>query len=192
MKILEYLSSVAIPFSILLIIVYGLVEKKKVFDTFLDGAKEGIEIVIKIFPSLIGLFVAIGALRSSGILDVIIEAISPIINLLKIPKEIMPLALLRPISGSASMAVATDIMKTNGVDSIIGKIASTIMGSTETTLYTIAIYTGVVKIKKTRGILVAALIGDMVRNASICRNLANFVVKFLLTILGNCCRIKST
>lgn len=167
MKIIEYLSSVAIPFSILLIIVYGLVEKKKVFDAFLDGAKEGIEIVLKIFPSLIGLFVAIGALRSSGILDVIINFISPITNLLKIPTQIMPLALLRPISGSASMAVATDIMRANGVDSTIGIIASTIMGSTETTLYTIAIYTGVVKIRKTRGILLAALIGDIVRNTSI-------------------------
>ena len=185
MQIVQYLSSVAIPFSILLILVYGLVEKNKVFDTFLDGAKEGIEIVLKIFPSLIGLFVAIGALRSSGILDVIIQAINPITKLFEIPTQIMPLAMLRPISGSASMAVATDIMKTNGVDTIIGKIASTIMGSTETTLYTIAIYTGVVKIKKNRFVLLAALIGDIVRNASICHNLEIYVVIILLTILGN-------
>lgn len=156
------LSSVAIPFSIVFIITYGLIEKNKVFDTFLEGAKEGIEIVLKIFPSLIGLFVAIGALRASGILDLIIKTLSPVLNLFKIPAEIMPLAMLRPISGSASMAVATDIMKANGVDSLIGQIVSTIMGSTETTLYTIAIYTGIVKIKKTRGILIAALIGDVV------------------------------
>lgn len=191
MQIVQYLSSIAIPFSIFIILIYGLVEKNKVFDTFLDGAKEGMEIVIKIFPSLIGLFVAIGALRSSGILDVIINAITPITDFLKVPKQIMPLAMLRPISGSASMAVATDIMKANGVDTIIGKIASTIMGSTETTLYTIAIYTGVVKIKKTRFVLLAALIGDIVRNASLCRNLENYVVKILLTFLGNSYRIKS-
>ena len=185
----SYLSNVAIPFSIILIIVYGLIEKNKVFDTFLDGAKEGMEIVIKIFPSLIGLFVAIGALRASGILDLLINLISPFLKIFNIPAQIMPLALLRPISGSASMAVATDIMNVNGVDSLIGKMASTIMGSTETTLYTIAIYTGVVKIKKTRGILVAALLGDIVRNADFCNGLSNFVENFLLTILGNYCRI---
>lgn len=162
MEIIQYLSNLAIPFSILIILIYGLIERNKVFDTFLDGAKEGMEIVLKIFPSLIGLFVAIGALRTSGILDIIIKAISPIIKLLEIPTQIMPLAILRPISGSASLAIATDIIKVNGVDTLIGKIASTIMGSTETTLYTIAIYTGVVKIKKTRFVLIAALIGDMV------------------------------
>ena len=162
MQIVQYVSSLAIHFSILMILVYGLLEKTKVFDTFLEGAKEGIEIVIKIFPSLIGLFVAIGALRSSGILDLIVQAISPLLQILKIPSEIMPLALLRPISGSASMAVATDLMQQYGVDTFIGNIVSTIMGSTETTLYTIAIYTGVVKIKKTRFVLGAALIGDIV------------------------------
>lgn len=98
MTAINYLSNLAIPFTILIIVVYGLIEKNKVFDTFLDGAKEGIEIVVKIFPTLIGLFVAIGALRYSGILDFIIKIISPIINFLGMPKEIMPLAILRPIS----------------------------------------------------------------------------------------------
>ena len=124
--------------------------------------KEGIKIVYNIFPTLIGLFVAVGALRNSGILDLIINLISPIINYLKIPKEIMPLAILRPISGSAAMAIATDIMNNYGVDSKIGYITSVIMGSTETTLYTIAVYTSCIKIKNTRGILFAALIGDIV------------------------------
>ncbi len=191
MKIIEYLSSVAIPASISLIFIYGLIEKKKVFDIFLDGSKEGIKIVLKIFPSLIGLFVSIGVLRSSGILDLIIKFIFPLTNILNIPSQIMPLALLRPISGSASMAIATDIMKSYGVDSQIGKIASTIMGSTETTLYTIAIYTGVVKIKKTRFVLLAALIGDAVRNTGICHYLANFVVEFLLTFVAKCIKMSS-
>ena len=111
---------------------------------------------------MVGLFVAIGALRSSGILDLIINIIKPIITIFKIPTEIMPLALLRPISGNASIAVATDIMKKYGADSNIGIIASTIMGSTETTLYTIAIYTGSVGIKNTRFILWAALAADLV------------------------------
>lgn len=159
---INYLSAAAIPTVILIIISYGIIEKKKVFDIFLKGAKDGIEIVIKMFPTLLGLFIAIGALRSSGILDLIIGFISPVLNFLKIPSEIMPLAMLRPISGSASMAVATYIMQRYGVDSIIGLIASTIMGSTETTLYTIAIYTSAVGVKKIRFVLVAALIADLV------------------------------
>ena len=117
---------------------------------------------MKIFPTLIGIFLAVGAIRSSGILDLIIKIISPITNFFGIPSEIMPLALVRPISGSASTAVATDIMTTFGVDSKIGLIASTIMGSTETTFYTIAIYASCVGIKKIRFVLAAALIADFV------------------------------
>ena len=149
------------PLMILLIIYYGLKEKIKVFDVFLEGSKDGINMVVKIFPTLIGLFVAIGALRSSGILDFITKLISPVLNLLRFPNEIVPLALLRPISGSASMAVATDIIKQNGVDSFIGILAAVIMGATETTLYTIAVYSSSVKIKNTRGILLAALAADL-------------------------------
>lgn len=98
MSIINYLSNLAIPFTISLILVYGLTEKNKVFDCFLDGAKEGIEIVVKIFPTLVGLFVAIGALRYSGVLDFIIKLTVPIIKFFHIPIEIMPLAILRPIS----------------------------------------------------------------------------------------------
>lgn len=163
MKIVGFISNLAMPLIILLIVIYGVKEKKKnIFDIFLDGAKEGIDTTIKIFPTLIGLFVAIGALRSSGILDMIIYFINPILNIIHFPSEIMPLALLRPISGSSSIAIATDIMKNFGVDSSLGKIASTIMGSTETTLYTIAIYTSCIKVKNTRHILFAALCADFV------------------------------
>lgn len=162
MAFINYLSTVAVPVVILLIIVYGVIEKIKVFDTFIDGVKEGIEIVIGIFPTLMGLFLAITLLRESGVLELVINFLTPITNLFSIPKEIMPLAILRPISGSASMAVATDIMSQYGTDTIIGLITSTLMGSTETTLYTIAIYTSIVKIKKIRFVLIAALIGDFI------------------------------
>lgn len=171
-SIINYVSSSAIPVVIMLIIIYGLKEKIKVFDTFLEGAKDGMEIVIKMLPTLIGIFLAVGALRNSGIIDLIITIISPVINLLEIPSQIMPLALLRPISGSASMAVAVDIMQKYGVDTLTGLITSTIMGSTETTFYTIAIYTSCVGIKKTRGILIAALAADiagMIASIVICR-----------------------
>lgn len=162
MKIINYISISAMPIIILIIIVYSYIEKNKIFDVFLEGAKEGVLIVYKIFPTLIGLFVAVGALRNSGLIDLIINLISPIIKITIIPTEIMPLAILRPISGSAAMAIATDIIKIYGVDSKIGQITSVIMGSTETTIYTIAVYTSCIKVKNTRGILLPALIADAV------------------------------
>lgn len=174
-NIINYFSSAAIPIFILIIVFYGLKEKVKVFDVFLDGSKEGIEIVFKLFPTLLGIFLAIGALRSSGFIDLVVNLITPFTNLLEMPSEIAPLAILRPISGSASMAVATDIMQNYGVDTLSGLITSTIMGSTETTFYTIAIYTSCVGIKKTRGILAAALAADVVgivASTVICRILS--------------------
>ena len=162
MQTMNFISNLAMPVIILMIVIYGLKEKNKVFDTFLEGAKEGLEITLNIFPALIGLFVAIGALRSSGVLNIIIYFLTPILNVVHFPSELMPLAMLRPISGSSSIAVATDIMKNYGVDSKLGLMASTIMGSTETTIYTIAIYTSCIKVKKTRYILLAALIADTI------------------------------
>lgn len=162
MEIIKYISIVVMPIVILLIIFKGLMEKVDVFDIFLKGANEGIKISLKIFPTLVGLFVAIGMLRNSGIVDFITKLISPILKIINFPQEIVPLALLRPISGSASMAMATDIIKQNGVDSFIGILAAVIMGATETTLYTIAVYTSSVKIKNTRGIVIAALTADVV------------------------------
>lgn len=162
MQFINFISNLAMPLIILLIVFYGLIEKRKVFDDFLDGAKEGLGIVISILPTLIGLFVAIGALRSSGILDIIVRILNPLLSVVSFPTELMPLAMLRPISGSSSIAIATDIMKNYGTDTTLGMMASVIMGSTETTLYTIAIYTSCVKIKKTRFILLAALIADFV------------------------------
>ena len=162
MQLINFISNLAMPMIILIIVFYGLTEKNKVFDSFLDGAKEGIEITLSILPTLVGLFVAIGALKDSGVLNIITYAMKPILDLINFPSELMPLAILRPISGSGSIAIATNIMKNCGVDSLIGNIASTIMGSTETTLYTIAVYTSCIKIKKTRFILIAALIADLV------------------------------
>ena len=162
MKLIFFISNLAMPMIILIIVMCSIKERKNVFDIFLEGAKEGINITLNIFPTLIGLFVAIGALRSSGILDLINYIVGPILNIIHFPSELMPLAILRPISGSSSIAIATDIMKNYGVDSKLGKIASTIMGSTETTIYTIAIYTSCIKIKNTRFILFAALCADIV------------------------------
>ena len=108
------------------------------------------------------IFLAINMLRNSGVIDFIINFVKPILNILNIPVEIMPLALLRPISGTASMAVATDIIKASGVDSKIGLIAATIMGATETTFYTIALYTSSIGVKKIRFTLVSSLLANFV------------------------------
>ena len=142
MRVVNFLSGVAMPLVIFIILMYGMVERKKVFNIFLEGASQGLEITLKIFPTLIGLFVAISLLRNSGLIDFLVDIISP-------------------ISGNASIAIATDIMKNFGVDSKIGLITATIMGSTETTIYTIAVYTSSVKVTKTRFILIAALMADL-------------------------------
>lgn len=175
MKFIEYFSNIAMPFMIIVIVLYGVIERKKVFDIFLEGAKEGISVVFNIFPTLVGLFVAIGALRSSGIIDLIVNFLTPVLNVVNFSTEILPLAIIRPISGSSSIAVATDIMNTFGVDTNIGLIASVIMGSTETTIYTIAVYTSSVGIKKTRFVLWASLIADfvgIVTSVVVCRFLS--------------------
>lgn len=173
---LSYISLILIPLIIITIILYGLYEKQKVFDLFVEGATDGISIVVKLFPTLLGIFLAIGLLNSSGIINFILIIFNPLIIFFNIPKEIFPLAILRPISGSASLGIATDIMKQYGPDSLIGLIVSTIMGATETTIYTIAIYTSAIKVKKIRFVLVASLIADftgMFVAIVLCRILSN-------------------
>lgn len=162
MNIINYISNISMPIIIIIVLLYGIFEKKNIFDIFLKGAKDGAKIVIKLFPTLVGLFLAIGALSSSGILDFIIDKLTPILKIVGIPSEIVPLAILRPISGSGSVAIATEIMKQFGVDSYIGLIAATIMGSTETTLYVITVYTSSINVKKTRFVLGVALLADIV------------------------------
>ena len=111
MKEINFLSNIAMPIIIFLILMHALVERKKVFDIFLEGASEGIKITMKIFPTLVGLFVSISLLRGSGLIDFLVNTISPLLKFINFPKEVMPLAILRPISGNASIAIATDIMK---------------------------------------------------------------------------------
>lgn len=162
MNFINYISTIIIPFIIVFIIAYGCIERKNVYDIFIIGAKKGIKIVIELFPTLLAIFLAINLLKSSGIINFIVDSIDPILRILNIPVEIMPLAILRPISGSASMGIATNIIRENGVDSKIGLIAATIMGATETTFYTIALYTSSIGIKKIRFTLFASLLINFV------------------------------
>lgn len=173
---INYISSIIVPMIIILIVLYGLFEKQNVFDLFIDGATEGIGMVVKLFPTLLGIFLAIGLLNSSGVIDFILRIFYPLITFLNIPQDVLPLAILRPISGSASLGIATNIMKEFGPDSLIGLIVSTIMGATETTIYTIAVYTSSVNIKKTRFVLVASLLADftgMLLAVVLCRLVSN-------------------
>ncbi len=159
---IDYITMSTVPVMILLIIIIGVKEKKDVFALFIDGVKEGLKMVLGIFPYILAILIAIGLFRNSGALDLIIKPVTPVLNTLGVPKEIVPLCILRPLSGGASMSLVMDIFKNYGVDSISGKIASIIMGGTETTIYCITILFGAVKIKKLRGVLIAGLIADFV------------------------------
>lgn len=159
---IDYITMSTVPVMILLIIIIGVKEKKDVFALFIDGVKEGLKVVLGIFPYILAILIAIGLFRNSGALDLIIKPITPVLNTLGVPKEIVPLCILKPLSGGASMSLVMDIFKNYGVDSISGKIASIIMGGTETTIYCITILFGAVKIKKLRGVLIAGLIADFV------------------------------
>lgn len=148
------------PLVIGIIIVFGFVKKVGVFDCFLEGAKSGLITAYNIAPALIGLIVAVSMLKSSGALDLLCKAITPLADLLGFPPEIVPMALLRPVSGSGSTALLTQLLNDHGPDSTIGRIASVMAGSTETTFYAITIYFGSVGIKKIRHTMVAGLVAD--------------------------------
>lgn len=153
--------SASVPLMIFFIVSISFKEKKKTFENFLEGAKSSISILLEIFPTLIGLFVAINMLRVSGALNFIVNIFMPVFAFIGVPGEILPMAILRPISGSSTIAVATELMKQYGVDSYIGLIISTIMGSTETTLYTVSVYTRGKNYKNIGRVITVALIGDI-------------------------------
>lgn len=150
-----------IPSVLTIIVATGYIKKIPIFDSFLQGAGEGIEATFSIAPSLIGLIVCVTMLKSSGAFDLFSALLSPIFKTINMPSEVIPLALLRPISGSGSIAVLDSIFKNFGADSHIGKIASAIMGSTETTFYTLTVYFGSIGIKNSRHAVISALIADL-------------------------------
>jgi spore maturation protein B len=168
MKIIEFFSYLIIPLLIAGILLYALYKKEKVYETFIIGASEGLKLVTKMFPTILGIIVAINVFRVSGALDFFIGLITPITNLFKIPSEVVPIGIMRSISGGASLGLLTDILSTQGPDSKIGNIASTIMGSSETTLYVFAIYTSTVGVKDTKcGIYIALLLDIIAVTAAI-------------------------
>ena len=152
-----------IPLMLVMIPFYGLVFRKvKVYELFVEGAKDGFDIAVRIIPYLVAILVAIGMFRASGALEILLTIMAPFLTYIGFPPENLPLALMRPLSGSGSLGLLTDLINEHGPDSLIAKIGATMFGSTETTFYVLAVYFGSVGIRKTRHALVAGLFADLV------------------------------
>ena len=155
-------ASFVLPITVSLIILCGAVKGIDVFDCFISGAKQGIETVFSLLPVLTGLVVAISMFNASGGIDVVSKVLSPVFSLVGVPEEVIPLCILSPVSGSGSLTVYESILNECGPDSVAGRVASVIAGSTETTFYAVAVYLGSVGIKKSGAVVPCALIGDSV------------------------------
>lgn len=149
-----------IPALIMVIIIIALARKKAVYSEFIDGAGEGMRILADIFPPLVAMLVAAAMLKASGAMELFLNFISPVVDKIGIPKEVMPLVLIRPLSGSGSIGVLSGILNDYGADSVIGRIASVICGSTETTFYCLAVYFAKTRVKSINRAIPSALIGD--------------------------------
>ena len=152
-----YLSKTIIPIITIIVIIYALIKKIDIYETFLEGIKEGLELSLNIFPSMFAMIIAVTVLTKSNIVNDLIK----LINISIFPKEILPIAILRPISNSSSLMLLNNILLTHGPDSITGKIASIITGSTDTTIYIIGLYYSSIKIKKIKYSLVVGLLADL-------------------------------
>ncbi len=171
-KIIEVVSICIIPLIMTAILVHGYIKGIDLYDCFVEGAGEGFKTAIKIMPYLITIFIAIGIFKRSGAMDILINLFSPLLQLVGIPEEVLPLIIMKPISGSGSLAIVRDIVSTYGADSFSGRVASTMMGSAETIFYTMAVYFGAVGIKNSKYTLKAALLSHLaavIASIIICR-----------------------
>lgn len=160
--IVNMISAWAIPVILVAIPLYAAYKRVPVYESFVEGAKDGFDTAIKIIPHLVGMMVAISIFRASGAMDFLVQWIRPLFDRIGVPGEILPLGLLRPITGAGSLAFTTDLIKEHGPDSMIGRIASTIQGSTDTTLYVLTVYFGAIGIRKTKYALKVGLFSDAV------------------------------
>ncbi|MBU5255963.1 spore maturation protein [Tissierella praeacuta] len=161
MKVIEAISNYAIPLIIVGFLVFGMSKKVKVYESFTEGAKEGFTTAVRIIPFLVAMLVAIGVFRASGAMDLLTKALSPITNLIGMPGEILPMAFMRPLSGGGAEGIMTDLITTHGPESLIGRMAAVMMGSTETTFYVLSVYFGSVSVKKQRHALPVGLLADL-------------------------------
>jgi spore maturation protein B len=159
---ISLISTWAIPIILLFIPVYGALKKVKVYECFVEGAKEGFQVGVRIIPYLVAILVAVGMLRGAGAIDLLTHWLDPLLRWVGLPAEILPLAIMRPLSGSGSYGIVAELIKSHGPDSFLGRLAATAYGSTETTFYVLAVYFGAVGIKKARHAVVAGLFADIV------------------------------
>ena len=150
-----------IPLMIVVVLAAALFRKQPVYEQFTDGAADGLQMLVRIVPPVIAVVTAVYMMRASGLLDWFLDFISPVTNFIGIPSEVMPLAIIRPLSGSGAMGVFADILNQYGADSDIGKIASIICGSTETTFYCLCVYFSMTRVKNNLKVIPCALIGDL-------------------------------
>lgn len=150
-----------VPIVLLSVLLYGIVRKVSVFDVFVNGAKDGLKTIYNITPTLVGLIVSVSMLKGSGALDILTTFLSPVTGFLHFPSELLPMTILRPVSGGGSTALLNQVLKDYGPDSFVGRCASVIAGSTETTFYAITVYFGSVNVKKIRHTLFSALMADI-------------------------------
>ena len=155
------IANIILPFIVLIIVGYGIYKQVAVFDVFLEGIKEGLTMTIQIFPTIIAMIISVNIFLKSNILELVINFLNPLFNFLKFPKEILPLAVLRPISGSSSLIILDNILKNYGADSFIGRVASVIQGSTDTTIYILGLYYGSIGVKKIKYFLLVGLMADI-------------------------------
>jgi spore maturation protein B len=158
---LTLISKWTIPFLVFFIPVFAYFKGVKVYEEFIKGAEEGFKIAINLIPFLVAMLVAIGIFRNSGAMNIIVEAISPVIEFFGVPGEVLPLAIMRPLSGGGALGIATELINTFGPDSLIGRMASTMQGSSDTTFFVLTVYFGSIGISKYRHALWVGLIADL-------------------------------
>ena len=161
-EIIKIFSTLAVPLVILIIVVMGAMRKVKVYEVFVEGAKEGFNTAVRIIPYLVAMLAAIGMFRASGAMDFLTDLIAPVTDLIGLPSEVFPLAVIRNLSGSGSLGLMTDLAQTHGPDSFIGRLAAVMMGSHETTFYVLAVYFGSVGISRVRHAPLAGIFADIV------------------------------
>jgi len=162
LEIVSIISLWFIPVLIAFILIYGTIKKVPTYESFVDGGKEGIKIAVSIIPFLVGMLVAISVFRASGALEYFMQFIKPVLKVIGIPSEIFPLAIIRPISGTAALGMTSDLIATHGADSFIGRLASVLQGSTDTTFYVLTVYFGAVGVRKMGDALKVGLLADLV------------------------------
>ncbi|MCH6268363.1 spore maturation protein [Neobacillus citreus] len=162
MEFISLISLTFIPLLIGFILIYGTIKQVPTYESFVEGGKEGIKIAVSIIPFLVGMLVAISIFRASGALDAIMDWFRPFMKMMGVPAEIVPLLLIRPISGTAALGMTSDLIAVYGPDSFIGRLASVLQGSTDTTFYVLTVYFGAVGIKKMGDALKVGLLADVV------------------------------